>query len=173
GRLAVQARRRFGPCVGSEPAVVVGVPASARVPTGRGGRTVELFRPRAAASGGREGPGRSAGGAACAVPLALAPTIGGRSFSHGPRRSDTGERGSVVSSLRGGVIREGDEIRLGSRVFTVSSLAAGSVRLIDAVGERTTVPLAAVLADSTLEVLAGSRPVLWSVEALEGVPEEV
>ncbi|MFN3008780.1 integrase, partial [Mycolicibacterium wolinskyi] len=30
-----------------------------------------------------------------------------------------------------------------------------------------------VLADSTLEVLAGSRPVLWSVEALEGVPEEV
>lgn len=78
-----------------------------------------------------------------------------------------------MSSLRGGVIREGDEIRLGSRVFTVASLAGGSVRLVDAVGERTTVPLSMVLADSTLEVLAGSRPVLWSVEALEGVPEEV
>ena len=66
-----------------------------------------------------------------------------------------------MSSLRGGVIREGDEIRLGSRVFTVASLAGGSVRLVDAVGERTTVPLSMVLADSTLEVLAGSRPVLW------------
>lgn len=78
-----------------------------------------------------------------------------------------------MTGLRGGVIRVGDEIRIGSRVFTVASLSGGSVRLVDAVGERTMVPLSTVLADPALEVLAGSRPVLWSAEALEGVPDEV
>lgn len=78
-----------------------------------------------------------------------------------------------MTELRGGVIRVGDEIRVSSRTFTVASLSGGLVWLIDAVGERTMVPLSTVLADPTLEVLTGSRPPLMSAEALEGVPDEV
>jgi putative transposase len=72
-----------------------------------------------------------------------------------------------------GVVRVGDEIRLRAQVFTVATIAGGSVKLIDAVDERIILPLYELLADPSLEVLAGSRPALSSAELVGDVPEEV
>jgi hypothetical protein len=78
-----------------------------------------------------------------------------------------------MTGVRSGVIGVGDEIRLGSNVFTVVTLSGKTVRLIDAVGDRTVVPLPALLADPSLEVLAATRPALCSASMLDGVPDEV
>ena len=78
-----------------------------------------------------------------------------------------------MTGVRGGVIGVGDEIRLGSGAFTVVTLSGKSVRLIDAVGDRTVIALPALLADPSLEVLAATRPALCSASMLEGVPDEV
>lgn len=78
-----------------------------------------------------------------------------------------------MTGVRGGVIGVGDEIRLGSSVFTVVTLSGKTVRLIDAVGDRTVVPLPALLADPSLEVLAATRPALCSASMLDGVPDEI
>jgi putative transposase len=78
-----------------------------------------------------------------------------------------------MTGSRNGVVRVGDEIRLRSQVFTVVTLSGVSVRLIDAMGARTDVPLPQLLGDPSLEVLAGTRPALSSAELLQGVPDEI
>jgi hypothetical protein len=50
-----------------------------------------------------------------------------------------------MTGSRNGVVRVGDEIRLRSQVFTVVTLSGVSVRLIDAMGARTDVPLPQLL----------------------------
>jgi hypothetical protein len=72
-----------------------------------------------------------------------------------------------------GVLRVGDEIRLRSQAFTVATISGGSVKLIDAVDEPTILPLSELLANPSLEVLAGSRPALSSAELLSNVPEGI
>lgn len=78
-----------------------------------------------------------------------------------------------MTRVRSGVIGVGDEIRFRSQVFTVATLSGQTVRLIDAVGDRTVVPLSALLAEPSLEVLVGARPALCSAELLDGIPDEV
>jgi hypothetical protein len=78
-----------------------------------------------------------------------------------------------MTGQRNGVVRVGDEIRLRAAVYTIASLSDGSIRLIDAVGNRSQIPLPKLLGDPSLEVLAGVRPRLSSAELLEDVPEEV
>lgn len=73
--------------------------------------------------------------------------------------------------MRTGVVREGDEIRLSSGVFTVATLSGGAARLVDAVGQHMLMPLPELLADPALELVSGSRPSLCSEEALAGLPE--
>lgn len=73
--------------------------------------------------------------------------------------------------MRTGVVREGDEIRLSSGVFTVATLSGGGARLVDAVGQHVVMPLPELLADPALELVSGSRPSLCSEEALAGLPE--
>lgn len=73
--------------------------------------------------------------------------------------------------MRTGVVREGDEIRLSTGVFTVATLTGGVARLVDAVGEHTVMPFSQLLADPALELVSGSRPPLCSEEMLVGIPE--
>lgn len=77
----------------------------------------------------------------------------------------------MMSRMRSGVVREGDEIRLSDGLFTVVTLSGGAARLVDAVGEHSAVPLSRLTCDPTLELVSGSRPALTSEEALSGVPE--
>ncbi|WP_081215426.1 Mu transposase C-terminal domain-containing protein [Mycobacterium avium] len=75
--------------------------------------------------------------------------------------------------MRAGIVREGDEIRLAGEVFTVLALSGGAVRLMNAAGERCSVPLSQLRADPTLELVSSSWPPLCSEESLSGVPPEV
>lgn len=75
--------------------------------------------------------------------------------------------------VRAGIVREGDEIRLAGEVFTVLALSGGAVRLMNAAGERCSVPLSQLRADPTLELVSSSWPPLCSEESLSGVPPEV
>lgn len=75
--------------------------------------------------------------------------------------------------MRAGIVRESDEIRLGGEVFTVLALTGGAARLMNATGERCTVPLSQLGTDPTLELVSSAWPPLCSEETLSGVPPEV
>jgi len=64
-----------------------------------------------------------------------------------------------VTVSRPGGLRAGTEIRLGGRAHVVVKVTGTTVRLEDAAGEASEVPLAAVLADRSLELVAAGRNV--------------
>jgi hypothetical protein len=75
-----------------------------------------------------------------------------------------------VTVSRPAGLRAGTEIRLGGRAHVVVAVTRASLRLEDAAGEVSEVPLAAVLADRSLELVAGIRAPLTGADVTEVIP---
>jgi len=75
-----------------------------------------------------------------------------------------------VTVSRPGGLRAGTEIRLGGRAHVVVEVTGTTVRLEDAAGEASEVPLAAVLGDRSLELVAAVRAPLTGPDVTEVVP---
>ena len=59
---------------------------------------------------------------------------------------------------RPGMLKPGDEVRLGNGSHTVIAVAAAAVRLADVTGTESVVPLAQLLADPAFELITARRP---------------
>ena len=59
---------------------------------------------------------------------------------------------------RPGMLKPGDEVRLGNGSHTVIAVAAAAVRLADVTGTESVVPLARLLADPAFELITRRRP---------------
>jgi hypothetical protein len=75
-----------------------------------------------------------------------------------------------VTVSRPAGLRAGTEIRLGGRTHVVVAVTGASVRLEDAAGEVNEVPLATVLADRSLELVAGIRAPRTGADVAEVIP---
>jgi putative transposase len=75
-----------------------------------------------------------------------------------------------VTVSRPGGLRAGTEIRLGGRAHVVVKVTGTTVRLEDAAGEASEVPLAGVLGDRSLELVAAVRAPLTGPDVTEVVP---
>ena len=81
--------------------------------------------------------------------------------------------GAIVTVSRQGGLRAGAEIRLGGQTHTVAAVSGISVRLNSVTGSTVEIPLAVVLSDPTLELVAGGSAPLPSAGALEVVDGEL
>ncbi len=82
-----------------------------------------------------------------------------------------GEHSTSRPTPHAATLQVGDEIRWNGDSFTVTAMADGHVRLVDAVGTPTTTSLPQLLGSATLEVVTGPRTA--SLRSLDGLPEEV
>jgi putative transposase len=78
-----------------------------------------------------------------------------------------------VTVSRPGVLRAGAEIRLGGQAHTVVAVTGSSARLADVTGQVAEVPLARLLSDPSLELVAGTPAPLPPAGMLETLPEDV
>ena len=67
---------------------------------------------------------------------------------------------------RPGMLKPGDEVRLGNGSHTVIAVAAAAVRLADVTGTESVVPLAQLLADPAFELITARRPARLAPEGL-------